>query len=245
MSKALVRNPTLIACLAAVTAFGLVIGTEAKAQTFADELNRLEGQLQLLQKREQVNAALQRQVDPSITSLPQVVAVLGMEGDLKARLLLATGATLTYGEGDSISAQMKVASITPREVVVAIQSSKKKASKPILAPLRFMAGANQNGMQGLQGGIGMPGMPFAGSGAAPMPLPEGLLPSPPIITFGGFPPAPAPQPAQTQPASVSRVPAAVQTPTSSPGGMQPNPSAAMNAPQPAGPVGADPLAQPR
>jgi|LNFM01.1.fsa_nt_gb type IV pilus biogenesis protein PilP len=239
MSKTLVLKPTLVACLAAATAFGVVIGTEAKAQTFADELNRLEGQLQLLQKREQVNAALQRQVDPTITSLPQVVAVLGMEGDLKARLLLATGATLTYGEGDSISAQMKVASITPREVVVAIQSSKKKSTKPILAPLRFMAGASQNGMPSAPG---MPGMPFPGTGMSPAPLPEGLLPAPPVINFGGFPPAPIPVSGAQQQSNNQRGPSGAQ-PGAAVASSSAPPTAA--APQSAAAPGVDPLAQQR
>ena len=133
--------------------------------------NQLDAEIQIYQKQEQLNNAKQRLVDPRLTSLPQVVAVLGLEGNLKAKLMLSSGVTLLYGEGESISPNMKVAAITTREVVVAVSGVKSaKKNKPVLAPLAFLSGAQLQKTQG-----GMPGM-----GAAPMPIPEGLLPPLPM-----------------------------------------------------------------
>ena len=205
------------ACLMAVPAV-------SHAQTYADETNRLQAQIQLLQLYEQRDAALRRQVDPSLTSLPQVVAVMGMEGQLKARLLSSNGVTHTYTEGESINSYMKVVAITTREVVVAVTSSKKK-SKPILAPLQFLAGAQAPS----PGGMGMqPGV----SVGMPAPLPAGLLPSPPSVNFGSAPQSVPPQPALSQRQPVAPAGAATQAvkqpPSASPA---PGPAAS---PPPAG-----------
>ena len=164
------KNPIGFIAVAAA----IVGATGAHAQsTYADMVNSLEAQLNILQKREQVDAALRRNVDPSLTSLPQVVAVQGMEGDLKARLMLATGVIITYGEGDQINPVMQVAAITPRQVTVAVKPSGKKA-KTALVPLQFQAGASMSA----GGGMGGLMMPPIGVGA---PLPPGLLPTPPAI----------------------------------------------------------------
>ena len=172
------KHPNLRSIAVVVAIFGAVNASHSQG-TYADVVNGLEAQLNILQKREQVEAALRRNVDPSLTSLPQVVAVLGMEGDLKARLMLSNGVILTYGEGDQINPVMQVAAITPRQVTVAVKPSGKKAKKA-LVPLQFQAGASMNAGGGMGGMGGMGGimMPQIGVGA---PLPPGLMPAPPAI----------------------------------------------------------------
>lgn len=156
-----------------LVAMSVVFGVSAFAQTtYPDVSNQLDAEIQILQKQEQLAAAKRRMVDPALSSLPQVVAVYGFEGSLKAKLMLSSGATLVYGEGESINPYMKIAAITTREVVVAVQASRKKKAKPVLAPLIFMAGStNQPGMGG-------------GTMGPTSPLPEGLLPPLPVLNPG-------------------------------------------------------------
>lgn len=140
--------------------------------TYSDMSNQLDAEIQIYQKQEQLNNAKQRLVDPRLTSLPQVVAVLGLEGNLKAKLMLSSGVTLLYGEGESINPNMKVAAITTREVVVAVTGVKSaKKNKPLLAPLAFLSGAQLQKSQS-----GMPAM----GGSPQMPIPESLLPPLPM-----------------------------------------------------------------
>lgn len=197
------------AVVMALTVFAL----PASAQTtYADEVNRLEAQINLMQKKEQLNAARARLVDPRLTSLPQVVAVMGLDGQYQARLLLSSGAVHTYSEGDQVSPTMKISVITGREVIVAIGTNGRN-SKPILSPLRFVVGASQQ-----SGPPGVPGMPAPQGNVAGQPLPEGLLPPPPSVNFGAMPTpiqaprsvgrAPSQTPQQGAGASVQQVPAA-------------------------------------
>lgn len=187
----------------------LVHSGSANAQrTYADEANLLDAQINLLQKREQLNAARSRQVEPGLTSLPQVVAVMGLDGNLQARLLLSSGAVHTYGEGDQISPSMKVSVITGREVIVAVNRPGRKG-KPLLAPLHFMAGTTQP-TGGIPGIPGVPGMPVTHGLGSPAPMPEGMLPALPAVNFGAMP-APM-QPAHRSPAQTSPQTAAPSQP---------------------------------
>lgn len=193
--------------------FGLSVTVVHAQSTYPDMNNLLDAQILIYQKQEQLAAARRRLVDPSLTALPQVVAVYGFEGDLKAKLMLSSGASLLYSEGESINPYMKVAAITTREVVVAVSSPKSK-KKPLLAPLTFMAGST-NLQQGGMGGMG-------GQLGQQAPLPEGLLPPMPVPnaplrstapTAAAAPAeasSPAPQPAARTPsAPPATAPAAV------------------------------------
>lgn len=155
--------------LALLASSGFVCSASAQS-TYADISLGLDAQLAILQKSEQVRAALLRNVDPALASLPQVVAVMGIEGELKARLLLSNGVVMTYAEGDQINQAMRVAAVTPRQVTVAVKPTGKKA-KTELVPLQFQAGATMNGAGGF------PGVNQQSS----VPLPSGLIPAPPVI----------------------------------------------------------------
>ena len=204
-------TPMNILAIALAGALIFSSGPASAQKTYADEANLLDAQINLLQKREQLNAARSRQVEPGLTSLPQVVAVMGLDGNLQARLLLSSGAVHTYAEGDQISQSMKVSVITGREVIVAVSTSGRKG-KPLLAPLRFMAGTSQT-----SGGYpGMPGMPLGSAGSAP--LPDGMLPALPVVNFGAMPtpmqPAkPAPRvPTQAAPQVAPNLPGVAAAP---------------------------------
>ncbi|CAN7626319.1 hypothetical protein LJR189_004720 [Acidovorax delafieldii] len=160
---------SFINLLALLASSSFVCSASAQS-TYADISLGLDAQLAILQKSEQVRAALLRNVDPALASLPQVVAVMGIEGELKARLLLSNGVVMTYAEGDQINQAMRVAAVTPRQVTVAVKPSSKKA-KTELVPLQFQAGATMNGAGGF------PGM----SQPSSVPLPSGLIPAAPVI----------------------------------------------------------------
>lgn len=202
----------------------LAYGTaHAQSQSYADRMNLLEAQIQLAQKQEQLNAALSRQVDPALSKLPQVVAVMGMEGALKARLLLGNGVVHTYSEGDAISPNLKVAAITTREVVVAFDR-KTKGSKPMLTPLAMLSGAAmdaQNAMTSMNAVNGV---------GSPAPLPIGMMPTPAPINMS--------MPVMPQP--IARAPGAPTAPAAVAAPAAANAPAAPAAPQavaaPAAPV---------
>lgn len=187
----------------------------ASAQTYADETQMLDAQILLSQKRKQLQDNLG--ADPILAKVPQVVSVMTFGAEIKAKLMLANGVALSYGEGEVINSRMRVVAITPREVVVAIipndgaKRSGKKAAEPVLLPLEFMAGARQaSPVPGMAGGMpGAPGTPvFSG------PIPPGLMQAPPPIQGGS--PASLPQgasaatgPAQAPAAAVAASPGAV------------------------------------
>lgn len=172
----------------------LMAGPAVLAQTVADRIQETDAQIMLVQKQKQLQDNLG--VDAILKAMPQVVSVMMFGAETKAKLMLASGVTLTYGEGEVINPRMRVVAITPREVVVAITPSGgavkrqkgKKAADAVLMPLEFMAGARQNGFQpGLSGGMpGVPGTPVQAG-----PIPPGLMMAPPPV-MGGFPAAMAP-----------------------------------------------------
>lgn len=180
------------ACWAA--ALGLSFSTVASAQTYADRIQQLDAQIALVQKEKQLQDNLG--ADAILSKMPQVVSVMSFGADTKAKLMLASGVALTYGEGEVINSRMRVVAITPREVVVAVTPSEgvalkrgKKVADPVLMPLEFMAGARQGAMPGMGvgGPPGVPGTPVQG------PIPPGLMQAPPPIQGGspvGMQPAP-------------------------------------------------------
>ncbi len=183
----------------------------ASAQTVVDRTAEMQAQIQLLDQQAMLNQALQRAADPLLSNLPRVLAISGMEGDLRARLILANGTVTSYREGDVVRGSMTVAAITPRTVMVKV--GKKKSS--VLA-LEFVAGATAGG------GVGAaPGMPGLGMRPGqPMPVPVELLPPPPRVTLGSPSPAPMAGPVVAPVGAASPPPAggaAPTTPVATPG----------------------------
>lgn len=175
----------------------------ASAQTVVDRTAEMQAQIQLLDQQAMLNQALQRAADPLLSSLPRVLAISGMEGDLRARLILANGTVTSYREGDVVRGSMTVAAITPRTVMVKV--GKKKSS---VIALEFVAGATSGG--GLSAAPGMPGQGVRPG--QPMPVPVELLPPPPRVTLGSASPAPMTAPSGAPAAAASPAPAgAAQT----------------------------------
>jgi hypothetical protein len=154
-------------------------GQMVSAQTSPqDELAITDAQIMIMRKRNELQTELQRYAGGSSISIPQVLAVIGLEGNMVARLQQQSGAVANYREGESINANMKVASITPRQVTVVVGKGKKSRA----VALDFAAGAVVNsGMTGMQGAPGM-----QNPGANGRVVPE-LLPDPPFV---GVPPLP-------------------------------------------------------
>jgi type IV pilus biogenesis protein PilP len=143
----------------------------AMSETVADQLNVMGAQVMLLNKQQELYQALARSSGTDVASLPKVVAVYGVEGKLKARLLLPSGVVSTFEEGDVIRGAMKVAAITAKAVLIVVSNGKKVAT----LPLDFIAGGQLSAGGGLPG---VPGQPGAGTGG---PLPPELLPPPPPV----------------------------------------------------------------
>lgn len=186
-----------------IFAAGFGCAVVAHAQTLADQSLQLDAQISIVQKQKQL--ADQLGPDPILSKVPKVVSVMSFGVDTKAKLMLANGVVLTYGEGEVINQRMRVVAITPREVVVAISPSdsvggkKGKAKDPVLMPLEFMAGATTQNQTGTNGLPGTPGTPVG-------PIPPGLMQPPPSIPGGNL--ASWPQPGGAgQPAAAGPVPA--------------------------------------
>lgn len=195
-------------------ALAVAAAVPAMAETVSDELNVMGAQVQLLNKRQELQAALARSAGMDVASLPKVVAVYGMDRKLQARLLLPSGVVSTYEEGDVVRGAMKVSAITAKTVIVSVGSGK----KAVTLPLDFVAG----GQTGTAGTPGMPS-PLGGGpgGTGTGPLPPELLPPPPPIGSPIAPPARAAAPA---------------APTA-PAGAAPGPGAAPGAPGPTAAAG--------
>ncbi|WP_436220371.1 type IV pilus biogenesis protein PilP [Acidovorax sp. LjRoot118] len=174
------------------------------AQTVVDRTAEMQAQIQLLDQQAMLNQALQRAADPLLSNLPRVLAISGMEGDLRARLILANGTVTSYREGDVVRGSMTVAAITPRTVMVKV--GKKKSS--VLA-LEFVAGATTGGGAGPAPGMAGPGV----RPGQPMPVPVELLPPPPRVSLGGAAPAPMTGPAGAPAGAATPAPAGGAAPT--------------------------------
>ncbi len=204
-----------IACIGAAMSAAMC----ASAQTPADQVINLDTAITIQSKLRQLNDLMG--ADPIVNQIPKVVSVLTFGEQTKARLLLTSGVTRTYEEGDLINARMRIAAVSPREVVVAITPSKPagKSKGPVLMPLEFIAGARamQQGPQAM----GQPGQ-VVQNGI----IPEGLMQSPPVGrapgAVGGWPagqqPPAEPQlkPAVVQPAPQQAAPMPAQAPAAKP-----------------------------
>ncbi len=166
----------------------LLAAVPASAETISDRLNVMNAQVLVLNKQQELQAALARSAGMDVASLPKIIAVYGMDGKLQARLLLPSGVVSTYEEGDVVRGAMKVSAITAKTVLVSVGSGK----KVVTLPLDFVAG----GQTATAGAVG--GMPSPLGGGAPGssgPLPPELLPPPPPIGSPLVPPAKAAAPA--------------------------------------------------
>jgi len=159
----------VVAVLAAAT---LACLAHAQSLTFDDQKAMIDAQLQLARKQQELNTALALLASPAQSAMPAVVAILGMNGKLQARLQLSTGAVMNYSEGETIRPGMQVAAITPRMVTVAVGEGKKRR----VVPIEFLAGAS-NAAGGMQAGVRVPAE---------------LLPDPPPIPMPAAARTPAP-----------------------------------------------------
>lgn len=189
----------------AAAAAALLVCTGAAAQTFTDQVTTTQAQIQLLQTQKQLNDLLA--ADPVLTKMPKVVSVMSFGTEVKAKLMLASGVALTYAEGENINQRMRVVAITPRDVVVAITPTDtsraakgKKSPAPVLMPLEFMAGAQQNSQQAAFGMPGAPGTPVTSG-----PIPPGLMQAPPVIQGGSLANWPDRSSMQSVPSAVAPV----------------------------------------
>lgn len=144
----------------------VAMATSANAtETVQDRLAVMDAQIGVLKKEAELNAALQSSAGITMSTMPQVLSVIGLDGKMTARLLFATGLVSNYAEGDVIRNGMRVASIAPQQV--ALMVGDKKRSKLII--LDFVSGTT------MQSGMPLP------SGVMSRPLPKELLPEPPVV----------------------------------------------------------------
>ncbi|MGE3342298.1 MAG: hypothetical protein AB7L71_02590 [Vicinamibacterales bacterium] len=178
------------AAVLALAAIGLLSAAAARAQpkSFDDWKIELEAQSEILTKQLQLRELQSRMAGPAFAGLPTVLAVVGLDGRLSARIQQGNGNVSTYAEGDTIRSGMVVASITPRQVTLKVGQGKSAKAIPLeFAPGAVMSPAFPGAAPGLP--AGMPGMPGLPGGA----VPADLLPPPPAIQL----PQPAPLRAQS------------------------------------------------
>jgi len=185
-------------------------------KSYDERRNEMDAQIDLLRKEKELQDAQRAVAGASGGGLPAVVAIMGIDGRMTARLLQPNGVLGNFTEGETVRPGIVVAAITPRSVAVKVGEGKRART----VPLEFMAGASRGG---LPGGPGLPG----GTGGGPAVPPE-LLPPLPSVLPGvrvptGQPAAPA-APAQPTPAPVAAQPGAAGAPQSAPA-PQPAPTA--------------------
>ncbi len=148
----------IVACCGSALAEG-----QSAPLSFDDKKAELEAQAELITKQLQVRDLLVKWAGPGMAGMPYVLAIVGLEGRLNARLQQPNGTVSTFSEGDMIRPGMVVAAITPRLVMLRIGTG--KTAKAV--PLEFLAGAGPGPVAG-----GQTGLP---------PLPPDLLPAPPTV----------------------------------------------------------------
>lgn len=148
----------------AVLLVAIASGVNA-TETVQDRLAVMDAQIGVLKKEAELNAALQSSAGITMSTMPQVLSVIGLDGKMTARLLFSTGLVSNYNEGDVIRNGMRVASIAPQQV--ALMVGDKKRTKLIV--LDFVSGPT------MQSGMPLP------SGVMSRPLPKELLPEPPLV----------------------------------------------------------------
>ena len=206
------KSPFSKALLCSIGALLFSTSFAAKAaEAYDDQMAKINAQISLVQKQNELAEALAKNAGPAAMNMPSVVAIMGMDGEMSARLMMANGVVSTYKEGDPIRAGMTVSVITPKLVILKV--GKGKTATPVA--LEFVAGAYGMNPSGNPGSI----------------LP-GLLPMPPAIQMTPFlkaplPPAPAPEPAPKTPAAATPTPA--KAPASPPQTANPTPQAANGA----------------
>lgn len=163
-------RPTFPAALILSAAMVSGVCAQTEPPTLADRLSTMDAQLQLLRKQFELDQALSISAVTTVGTLPRVVAVYGFEPRLQARLLLAGGMTATFQEGDAIRGAMKVLTISPRAVIVAVKNGRRTSA----IPLEFVA-AGVPASTGMPLPPGMPGLPPT------TPVPPELLPPPPAL----------------------------------------------------------------
>ena len=175
-------------------------GAVHATESVQDRKAVMEAQIDLLKKQAELDRELQLTAGMSMTSMPQVLSVIGLDGRMTARLQFANGLVSNYVEGEVVRSGMRVASITPKQVALTVGMDKKKSK---LVVLDFVAGASM-----------MPGISAPG-GVISRPVPKELLPDPPYV------PMPTPYvPSTPAKASVSAQLVA-PTPASAPGAATP------------------------
>ena len=138
----------------------------AAQQTVQERLAVMDAQLELLKKQGSLDKALQESAGSSWAALPQVLAVMGLDGVMSARLQLPNGVVNIYRVGEPVRPGMTVASISPRQVSVAVGGA--KGARSVL--LEFVAGGPAPGQAG-----------FAPLPGGRPPVPRELLPEPPVV----------------------------------------------------------------
>ena len=153
---------------AAVIGAVVLIGTGNvhATESVQDRKAVMEAQIDLLKKQAELDRELQLSAGMTMTSMPQVLSVIVLDGRMTARLQFANGLVSNYVEGDVVRNGMRVASITPKQVAMTVGMDKKKSK---LVVLDFVAGASM-----------IPGIPSQG-GLMPRPVPKELLPDPPYV----------------------------------------------------------------
>lgn len=151
-----------VLCAGVVMCIGSVHATES----VQDRKAVMEAQIDLLKKQAELDRELQLSAGMTMTSMPQVLSVIGLDGKMTARLQFSNGLVSNYVEGEVVRSGMRVASITPKQVALTVGTDKKKSK---LVVLDFVAGASM-----------MPGISAPG-GVLSRPVPKELLPDPPYV----------------------------------------------------------------
>lgn len=100
-------------------------------QTWLDEIAMIEAQTQLLQKREELKAQLERLSSSTVAALPSVVAIVSLNGRSQAQLYFPSGRLSYVSVGELVAPNVRVAAISGTSVEVRVEVSGSQRTVPL------------------------------------------------------------------------------------------------------------------
>ena len=127
-------SPFLLASLLVVSAPVLAQGQPAPS--WLDEMAVIDAQIQLLQKRDELEMILEQRAASRSAVLPGILSIIGFDGRFTAELVFPNGRIGRFRLGDEVSPDILISGIHPRGVMVTVWMGDGEFRE---APLEFVS----------------------------------------------------------------------------------------------------------
>lgn len=125
------RQAVMVLAMSLVPVAGVAAQAAGDTQTWLDEIAVIEAQTQLLQKREELKAQLERASSSTVAALPSVVAIVSLEGRSQAQLYYPSGRLSYVSAGELIAPDVRVSAITGTSVEVQVGAAGARRTVPL------------------------------------------------------------------------------------------------------------------